>query len=499
MPSSPLPVSAYDALGLSEETVRIATTPRRSPPTVASPNLLQDAQEPEQRLAMDDTAIVLYAELLLHIRTVTLFASLRTESTRETKARLESNGRAVTVTHEGTSATIKLPIQVQGGGDAALSLPASPPSKDLTLRLQIEEKEGSNMLGTLLSEDRKANIAPWDGASLSKAADVTIHCKSCEKVIVPADAVREWRDLPNENWAEMMDFWHCHKPDEHHLHDHANEEAFGNKGYAASNRLQAAKGIGFVDLASFLLDEEECVRIQTSPTAIHCTHCTSLLGAPDPSASGHRIWKWCVGVSTSTPQSQSQSQSQTLKPRSFPPQHWIAARLLHLIENQNVRRFHVHPPLSPSPSPSPSPPGGAEPQSHPVPSLLCWVFTPDLIVSSSLDARGPTRVMKVFWKRQTWSPLAPGEAEKVDEEDVEVVGEVFAALGRALVESQGGMPGSARRWGGWEVGLLERFDGLHVQAATAGIDGDGGGDEDRGGIGTGTGEGVYDGHAELDG
>lgn len=270
MPSSPLPASAYDALGLPEETVRIATTPRpsASPATIASPNLLQDAQEPEQRLAMNDTAIVLYAELLLHIRTVTLFASLRTEYTRETKAKLESNGCAVTVTHEGTSATIKLPIQVNGGGDAALSLPASPPSKDLTLRLQIEEKEGSDMLGALLSEDRKANIVPWDGASLNEAKQVTIHCKGCEKDILPAGVVREWRDLPNENWAEMMDFWHCHKPDEHHLHDHTNEEAIGKKGYAASNRLQATKGMGFVDLGSFLLDEGDCTGIEVGCNAL---------------------------------------------------------------------------------------------------------------------------------------------------------------------------------------------------------------------------------------
>lgn len=270
MPYSPLPASAYDALGLPEETVRIATTPRPKPtPTIiASPNLLQDAQEPEARLAMNNTAIVLYAELLLHVRTVTLFASLRTEYTRETMAKLESNGCALTVTHEGTSATIILPIQVQGGGDAAMSLPANPSSKDLTLRLQIEEKEDSNMLGALLSEDRKANIVPWDGASLNVARDVTIHCKSCEKVIVPTGAVREWRDLPNENWAEMMDFWHCHKPDEGHLHNSANEEAIASKGYAATNRLRAAKGLGFVDLGSFLLDEDDCANIEVGRTAL---------------------------------------------------------------------------------------------------------------------------------------------------------------------------------------------------------------------------------------
>lgn len=263
-PPSTLPASAYDALGLPEETVRIATTPqhRASPVSIAAPNLLQDTQEPERRLAMNESSITLYAELLLHIRTVTLFASLRTVHTRETKAKLASDGCTITVTHEGTSATIRLPIQVAGGGDAALSLPASPPSKDLTLRLQIEEKEGSNMLGSLLSDERKLNVVPWAGASLNDNEDVSIRCKSCQEVLVPADAIREWRDLPNENWAEMMDFWHCHKPDEHHLHDDAQKDAIEKKGYAAGNRLQATEGIGFVDLASFLLKDTDCKGIE---------------------------------------------------------------------------------------------------------------------------------------------------------------------------------------------------------------------------------------------
>ena len=55
-----------------------------------------------------------------------------------------------------------------------------------------------------------------------------------------------------------MDFWHCHKPDERHLHDHTHDEVVGQKGYAAGNRLQVLEGVGFVDLTSFLLREQDC-------------------------------------------------------------------------------------------------------------------------------------------------------------------------------------------------------------------------------------------------
>lgn len=262
MPPSTLPASAYEGLGLPSNTVNILTKPQPAPKDAASPNVLQAEPLPAHGLALNESSITLYAELLLHIRTVTLFASLRTVHTRETKATLASDGYSITVTHEGESATIRLPIKATGGGDAALSLPAHPPSKELSLRLQIEEQEGSDLFTGVHAEERKANLVPWDGASLNERKDVNLLCKNCEAVVLPSGQIKEWRDLPNENWAEMMDFWHCHKPDEHHLHDHTHHTTVAKKGYAAGNRLKASESVGFVDLASFLLKEQECSGVQ---------------------------------------------------------------------------------------------------------------------------------------------------------------------------------------------------------------------------------------------
>ncbi|KAF2729681.1 hypothetical protein EJ04DRAFT_527615 [Polyplosphaeria fusca] len=266
MPPPTLPASAYDALELPSETVKVLTNlkpPPSSPESAASPNLLQaNPPSAQQALSPNETSITLYAELLLHIRTITVFASLQSFHTRETKATLSADGTSITVSHEGESATIQLPIKSPGGGDAALSLPAKPPSKDLTLRLQLEEKDGSDLLGREQAEERKLNLVPWDGASLNARDGVEILCKSCQSIIVPRAKLREWRDLPNENWAEMMDFWHCHKPDEHHLHSHTHDESTDKKGYAAGNRLTAVQGRGFVDLASMLLHEQDCENVE---------------------------------------------------------------------------------------------------------------------------------------------------------------------------------------------------------------------------------------------
>lgn len=275
-----LPASAYEALGLSVDTIEgfVNVKPSREPPNIAAPNLLQSDEDSARPMAPNETSIKLYAELLLHIRTVTLFASLRTNFSQETKAKLSADKSCITVSHEGHTATIRLPINVKGGGDAALSLPSQPPSKEITLRLQMEETEDSNILGLLHAEERKLNLVPWDGASLSQAESVEIVCKNCNGILVPKEKISQWRDLPNENWAEMMDFWHCHKPDEHHLHDHTHEEVVGRKGYAAGNSLQATEGVGYVDLTSFLLKMQDCegAQVRLLFPSIRTMKCKSL-------------------------------------------------------------------------------------------------------------------------------------------------------------------------------------------------------------------------------
>jgi hypothetical protein len=121
---------------------------------------------------------------------------------------------------------------------------------------------------------------------------------------------------------------------------------------------------------------------------------------------------------------------------------------LYLIENVGVRKFHIHPP------PSSSTPTSA-------PSVLLWVFTPDLMFSSSIPRphrTDPTRAVKCFFKKQKWAPLQPGEPESATIEDVEFPGELYEELVKSLIESQDVLPATARKFQGWDVGLLERFD-----------------------------------------
>lgn len=206
--------------------------------------------------------IELYAELLTHIRTVTLVASLKTATNDETRITLSSDNQTITISHDGISASLRLPTRMIGGGTAALTLPPRP-SKDLTLRLKVEETSP----GLLTFEHSDENLVPWPATGMGDARGV--RCWRCGSSVVNVDDVKEWRDLPSENWAEMMDFWHCHKP---HEHEHGDGEHGGGgggdavegKGYSASSKLIAKKGLGYVGLSYFVLAEGDCENAKVS-------------------------------------------------------------------------------------------------------------------------------------------------------------------------------------------------------------------------------------------
>lgn len=197
-------------------------------------------------------SIKVYAELLLHLRQVTVYVSLDPNTNSETSLDLSSDLQSLTVHHGGESARLQLPAQV--AANAALKLPSAPVS-ELSYRLPILEHE----LPAYLTNATVDNYVPWSAEALAPATSIS--CRNCNQILVGRSAVSVWKNLPSENWAEMMDFWHCHKPD-HEEQDYthsSNGSANGTqKGYTANSKLVATPGVGFVDLSYLLLAMEDC-------------------------------------------------------------------------------------------------------------------------------------------------------------------------------------------------------------------------------------------------
>lgn len=203
-------------------------------------------------MSSSQPSILLYAEFLSNIRQVSVGCDLPTPISITTRAIVCADGRALTVAHHGSSATIQLPVKVA----PLLPLPITK-SVRTSLAWKIPLRVPSN--GHNIPPSSEESV-PWSGIDLEPGSAVT--CRTCKSVILNTGTLKVWKDLPSENWAEMMEFWHCHKPDSHK--DGNDEEDLANRGYGASSRIAAQPGVGFVDLTSFLLAESDLAKASVS-------------------------------------------------------------------------------------------------------------------------------------------------------------------------------------------------------------------------------------------
>jgi hypothetical protein len=213
--------------------------------------------------------IHLYIEHLLNIKTLSIQASLSTISNKETKATLSADGRTLTLSHESEAASIQLPINISPNqqSNVRFTIPAIP-SKELSFRLQLEEKPGVQDGALSNGDSDSSNLVPWSAGSLT--VETEICCARCSSVLVECGRVQTWKDLPSQGWAEMMEFWHCHKP--HEPHSHGEDEM--KKGYAAGSKLAVEGGVGLVDIVDFVFAPEDCRNLTVSfillPSYQHC-------------------------------------------------------------------------------------------------------------------------------------------------------------------------------------------------------------------------------------
>ena len=189
----------------------------------------------------------LYAEFLINIRQVTVFAILPSSCNEHTRTWLDTGPNILHLTHNEEESSITLPCPVVVI-NTTLNLPLTPVT-EVSFRL------GAATLLLPKAEVYSANSLPWPASKLT--SETRVACQSCgNRFIINAT---EWKDLPSGGWADMMDFWHCHKP----TVENGNHDTAGStKGYAAANVLGPTPGVGLVDTSHFLLAETDYIGIR---------------------------------------------------------------------------------------------------------------------------------------------------------------------------------------------------------------------------------------------
>ncbi|ERF71020.1 hypothetical protein EPUS_03300 [Endocarpon pusillum Z07020] len=364
--------------------------------------------------------IYLYVEVLANIRQANLYASLETHKNEHTKIDIASDKKTITVSHDGESASIYLPTEI--GGTAEVSIPVDR-GKEMSVRLELADIMNMPCVGNTTGDE-----APWAANDLSP--NTQLRCRDCKTEILTNELPLQFKALPSEHWAEMMDIWHCHRPqDIEPSQGEDARQAADSKGYGASTKLKAAAGIAFVDTASFLFAEQSCKDVQTHNSELHCATCKALLGAIDVSAEGWRLYKSSLSLRPSP----------TAEWQSFPPEIFISSQLLSLIGSSAARKFIIHP------------------HDDTKQGLLIWVFNPDMRYSSSRRSELVVRALKIFYQNAE-DPQKLLDEHQASFEELPLPASVFDSLKNVLIESTEFLPPSARKFQDWTIGLIDRYE-----------------------------------------
>ncbi|KAB5581062.1 ubiquitin-conjugating enzyme E2-binding protein [Coniochaeta sp. 2T2.1] len=452
------------------------------------------------------TPITIYAELLSNIRQISLAISLPSPSGASTK---------ITLSHTSPSTSSSPSISISHGNQTSHLLlpgPVSIPPNSSDLPIQRRSADGLLLTwrlplgpaGQKVEAGSDGSTVPWEANDLLPGGAVA--CRKCRGVVVERNRVKEWKDLPAEGWAEMMEFWHCHKPgEEHHGHGHghgdvgegktegedkvdgkgekgekevkkADEATLASRGYGAASSICAQRGVGFVNLTTVLFAEGDCGGILFSHSShneglpsgaslpdipsttsnieglnIFCSTCHTRIGYYSYKTSAVTLFKWNLSLPTA-----SASQHQPTIPECL--SSTLQATILRTGSSKSLLLPINH---LPSPFPSPTPSSTAISPSQQPPILHFQILNPSLAYSSStLPEPQPVPAMKLLWREITRE-----EADEIlddinsDVQEVNLPEEAIGVVRDELQKSNGLLPETERRYREWGVGMLRRWEG----------------------------------------
>ncbi|PGH36503.1 hypothetical protein GX50_00690 [[Emmonsia] crescens] len=458
---------------------------------------------------------LLYAELLPNIRQITLHVSLPDSSslaqspiTSDSPANLTSgkyslsllpSRHAVSLSSQDTVRTLNLPARVSESAHTILATqptptPSSAGHSELLFRLPVDVETGllgvSRPTNGRSGDDNKEVQIPWTAKDM--CAETRVRCRQCKSIlfIPPQKGEVVWKDLPSIDWAEMMDLWHCHKPDTHAddhgdaadgtgLHAHDKNETV--KGYGAANQVVCSSGTVLIDVLSFVMAEDDCQGLKKSKFSplsapldigsgdqhtneskpqpvvdLSCSRCGAIVGEEYAPLSGLRLNKANVSL-LRRPKDGINSDDDVWE--TYSVDMIVGTQLLELVERIGARRFAVHSTEYQGASSRDNKSG-----------LLLWVFNPDLRYSSSpsdfsADENASItsqRAMKIFYQEvpdiQSMLNPAQGAPSPTALEDVSLPPNIYDGMKQALERSSETLPISARQFREWRVGLFSRFE-----------------------------------------
>lgn len=365
---------------------------------------------------MDD--VVYITEYLARIKSVAVSIELPKHKVAN-ELGFESVSKAVVKSSDGSNYRINLSEDVSAEV-AAKSHPIAEDSNTVSFRLpgrpDLAREESSSVLsGQLLSG------IPWP-ASMLTGVEGQFVCSNCRTKVIECKGISKWRQLPSETWAEMMDFWHCHKP--------ADGSTEFNPSYAVS-RFIPSQGMPFVGATYFTFDNSDVsLDLDRSSTVVACA-CGNQLGTREADANWVKLWKWQLAF-------ESQSAADMI-PTEYPYSAYVSVTLAELIDSHASYTFMLEPDT---------------PENESGKRALIWVFNADIVFTSS-SSPTPKRAFKVFYSACE-DDIELLQKTRPDIEEVNFPPTVIDGIIDELKQSTKSLPCNYKGFAKWQVGFLPK-------------------------------------------
>ncbi|ROW00349.1 hypothetical protein VMCG_07303 [Cytospora schulzeri] len=394
----------------------------------------------------------IYAELLPRLGRISVVIHLPTPSTHKTKVLVSKDASRLIVYHDDISTELRLPAKALAPVGEHLRGEVKPGLDKMSWRLTPAPDE----VKSGMSAD---DAVPWSASQLKPGLRVT--CRACGDVVVAEDKTKVFKDLPSENWAEMMELWHCHKPTvnraaangpngtsaDGEVGQKASETDLASRGYGANSAIVAQKGTGFVDTMTMLFDEDDCRCLMVPYNALasgnllsedvsgfrsldaFCRGCNSQLGRFDNRKSGVSLFKWKLNMVEHAGAGDLLTSEYRQRPDPPTLSHCLAAALVATQARSGSAKVVLQ--------------GEKE-------AVTVWILNPS--IRFSCLAKHCIPAMKLLYRSET-----------MDEEEINVTDEVIKEIKKVLEEGNTYLPPDekTRSFGGqedtWTVSLLERW------------------------------------------
>ncbi|KAK6454558.1 ubiquitin-conjugating enzyme E2-binding protein [Scheffersomyces xylosifermentans] len=232
-----------------------------------------------------------YAEYLTRLNSISVVVDFHNDKIQDITNIGLSSPQKLTIKTKSNTMEVTLPVPIHG--HPKLSNLRLDTGKCLSLTINLEESPDQKRAQLATSQSFMFQYnTKWSckdlqnktprGGTLGNANEFSFRCIGCNATIINSVDYK-FQDMPSEFWYELMDFWHCHKPENNQHHE---------KSYEGSLKLANDE---MVIIGNHYLLVNKCSGVVISHgEEVNCAQCGTFLGAVYQNTL--RLLKWRLSL-----------------------------------------------------------------------------------------------------------------------------------------------------------------------------------------------------------